>query len=281
MAQPKLDRKLQSKIEVSTRDFAGTVGVYVLDLKTQKFAAINPDTLFPTASMVKVPIMVGVFDAIEQGKLSYNQELIFKDSLKYDDGVVGSFKPGTKISLSELMFLMESISDNTASLWLQGLVSGTKINENMEKLGLKHLRVNSRTEGRQAIRNQYGWGVCTPKDMVLLFKYLYEGKVISAEASERILRTLSYQYWDGEGLSQLPPSIKFASKTGAVDRSRSETTLVYGKKSTYIYCIVTKLQKDTSYEKTNEGFKLIRLLSSVIYNHFESNYPFQKLFEKY
>ena len=44
--------------------FQGEVGVYVKHLKTGKEIAINADSLFPTASMIKVPILLTVFHRI-------------------------------------------------------------------------------------------------------------------------------------------------------------------------------------------------------------------------
>ncbi len=271
----KLDNKLSQKLNEAVLGFEGQIGVYVQNLKTGKFASLNADTLFPTASMIKVPIMVGVFDKIQKDELKYNQVMVYKDSLKYDDGIVSSFKDSTKITLSELVFLMESVSDNTASLWLQGIVGGKRINELMSSLGFAHLRVNSRTAGRELFRKTYGWGVCTPFEMAMLMKKIRQGQVVSLDASDRMIRTLGYQFWDEEGLSQLPENVKFAAKTGAVDRSRSETALVYAPHGEYVYCIVTKNQKDTSYESDNAGFEMIRKLTKVIWEHNEPKYRFK------
>ncbi len=273
----KFDKKLQEKLDKAVVGFEGQMGVYVQNLKTGKFAAIDADTLFPTASMIKVPIMVGVFDKIRTNELKYDQIMVYKDSLKYDDGIVSSFKDSTKITLSELVFLMESVSDNTASLWLQGIVGGVKINELMNTLGFSHLRVNSRTPGREVFRKTYGWGVCTPFEMAMLMMKIRQGQVISSAASDRMLRTLGYQFWDEEGLSQLPEKVKFASKTGAVDRSRSETAIVFAPHGEYVYCIVSKNQKDTTYEGNNAGFEMIRKLSKIIWQHYEPKSRFEKL----
>ncbi|HTY36531.1 MAG TPA: serine hydrolase, partial [Bacteroidota bacterium] len=90
-----VDAALQQKLESAVQGFKGNVGVYVRNLKTGQMAAVNQDTLFPTASMIKVSILCGIFDKIEKGELKYNQELLYRDSLKYDDGVTGSFRDST------------------------------------------------------------------------------------------------------------------------------------------------------------------------------------------
>ena len=67
--QEKPDANLQQKLEDVVRDFKGDVGIYAHNLKTGQTAAIHPDTLFPTASMIKVSILCGVFDKINRGEL--------------------------------------------------------------------------------------------------------------------------------------------------------------------------------------------------------------------
>jgi beta-lactamase class A len=195
--------------------------------------------------------------------------LTYRDSLKYDDGLVGSFRDSTKIPVSELIYLMESVSDNTASLWLQGLVKGQRINELMDSLGLGNTRVNSRTPGRSYFQKTYGWGQTTPKEMATLMKMLRKGEVFSKDASYRMYKTLGNQYWDGEGLSQIPENIKTAYKSGAVDRSKSEVMLVHAPHGDYVFCMITKNQTDTQWNKDNEGYRAARRISSTLWKYFE------------
>jgi beta-lactamase class A len=253
------------------KGFNGDVGMYVKNLKTGKTASFNADTIFPTASMVKVPITCGIFNKIEKGELSYQAQLIYKDSLLYaGEDILGSFKDGEKIWLSKVLLLMITTSDNTASLWSQSLAgTGTVINELMEQNGLKYTRVNSRTPGREQNRKQYGWGQTTPREMATLLTLIRDGKMISPAASERIYRNLIRIYFDKEALSEIPPYVQAASKSGAVDEARSEVVLVNAPHGDYVFCIATKNQKDTSWTHTNEGTTLIRKLSQTLWHYFE------------
>jgi beta-lactamase class A len=264
------DEALQRKLEQIMKGFRGTAGVYVRNLRTGQTAAVLPDTLFPTASMVKVSILCGVFDKIEKGELKYNQELLYRDSLKYDDGVTGSFRDSTKIVLAELVTLMATLSDNTASLWLQQLAGGgVTINAWLEKNGFHMIRVNSRTPGRQAIREIYGWGHATPREMAEIMAYIYQGHAVSPAASEQMFRVLSRQYWDGEGLSQIPPTVHVATKNGAVNASKSEAMVVNAPSGDYIYCVMTKNQLDERWEFDNEGGVLLRKIGRTLWEFFE------------
>ncbi|MBD2757586.1 serine hydrolase [Spirosoma validum] len=266
----KTDTALERKLQAALVGFHGDAGVYVYNLRTGKSVAINADTLFPTASTIKVPIQCGVFNKIHQGKLSYNQELIYKDSLHYDDGIVGSLRDGAKIPLSQVIMLMETVSDNTGSLWCQALAGGgSTINDWLETNGFHQTRVNSRTPGREAFRTQYGWGQTTPREMATLMIYLRQGHAVSAEASEEMYRNLGRQFWDENGLSQIPPDVKTACKTGAVNKARSEVTFVHAPHGEYAYCIMTKDQQDESWGRTNEGSTLLRTVSAILWSHFE------------
>ena len=269
-AQDKIDRKLNLKLQELVKGFRGDVGIYVQNLKTGTIAQINADTIFPTASMVKVPIMCGVFDKIEKGELKYDESLVYKDSLLYaGEDILGSFKDGEKIKLGKVQMLSITTSDNTASLWLQKLVGGENINKWLEANGFISTRVNSRTAGRQGDWRKYGWGQTTPREMAVLVKMIYQGTAINPAASERMYRNMVRIYWDGEALSQIPPYVQAASKQGAVDQSRSEVVLVNAPHGDYVFCIATKNQKDTSWEIDNEGYRMIRSLSKLLWNHFE------------
>ncbi|MEO8763739.1 MAG: serine hydrolase [Ginsengibacter sp.] len=264
----KTDKKLRSQIIELLKGFNGNAGVYVHDLKKNKIVAIHADSVFPTASMVKIPIVIGVMDKIDKGTLQYHQQLVYKDSLLYEGvDILGSFKSEEKIELSKVMMLMLTMSDNTASLWLQSLAgTGTRINELMDSLGMKVTRVNSRTPGREASRTQYGWGQTSPFEMASILEKIVKGAVINKEISARILRLLGRNYWDEVAISQIPSDVFVASKSGAVDASRSEVLFVNGKHCRYIFCICTNNNQDQSWDNdSNEAWKLTRALSKLLW----------------
>ena len=264
------DAALQAKLEALVKGFRGDAGVYVRHLPSGRTAAIHPDTLFPTASMIKVPILIGTFDAVERGALDYHQTLVYRDSLLYPGvDLLGSFRDRTEVDLSKVVMLMITTSDNTASLWLQGLVTGEAINAWLAAHGFAHTRVNSRTAGRRADWQRYGWGQTTPREMAELLVMIREGRAVSPAASEEMYRVLTRIYWNDEALSQLPPTVQAASKQGAVNASRSEVVLVNAPHGDYVFAVITKNQEDQSWEHGNEGFALIRAVSRLLWEHFE------------
>ncbi len=238
--------------------------------------AIHADQLFPTASLIKVPILVATFAAIEHGDIDYNDELIYDASREYPGhDVLASFRDGETITVSRLVHLMLSLSDNTASLWLQELAgTGMAINDWLESRGFQQTRVNSRTPGREAQYEEYGWGQTTPREMAELMVMIYDRRAVNESASEEMYRALSGTWFRGESVGAIPPTVQTASKQGAIDRSRSEVAIINAPSGPYVLCVITKNQADPGWDYDNAGFALLRDISRTIWNHFEPDWPY-------
>lgn len=267
----KVDNKLQKELENLTGNFKGTAGVYVYHLKTGKVAGVNVDTIFPTASIVKVPIIVGLFQKIQDGKLTLNDTLLYRDNRVYGgSGVMQFYKDSTVTDIRTLAALMITYSDNVTSIWSQELAGGgVEINTLMESMGFKDTRVNSRTPGREEIWKKYGWGQTTPREMATLLLKIRNREAISAAASDEIYRMMTNSFYTDYSLSQIPPYIQTAAKQGMVDRSRSELVMVNAPGGDYVFYIATKNNEDNSWDYENEAWELQRKISSHLWNYFE------------
>lgn len=265
------DTGLQTALEEMLGDFKGTAGIYVYHLRSGEEAAVNADTVFPTASIVKVPILVGLFDKIEQGELEYREPLMYRDSLKYGgSGLMQFFQDSSKTELSVLAALMIAYSDNTTSLWSQALAGGgARINEIMESYGFTHTRVNSRTPGREQLWETYGWGQTTPREMATLLVKIRRGEILSAAASDEMYRLMANVYYDDYALSGIPPYVQTASKQGMVNASRSELVMVNAPGGDYVFYLATKNNDDQRWEYDNESWALAREVSAFLWQYFE------------
>lgn len=275
-APPKPDAELQARLTTAVQGFHGDVGVYVRNLRTGQTAAIRADELFPTASMIKLPILLTTFQAMEDGRLGFLQKLLYTDSLAYsdEDDLLAHAKDSTSVELAKVAMLMITTSDNTAALWLQALAgTGDSINQWLSRHGFDSTRMNSRTPGRQDNWKQYGWGQTTPREMAELLVLVREQKAVSPAADQQMYRMLTRIYWNGEALSQIPPWVQAASKQGAVNRSRSEVVLVNAPAGDYVFCVITKNQQDESWEPSNEGYVLLRTISALLWAYFEPKTP--------
>lgn len=273
-SQLKTDKKLGNKLRALVDSFHGTAGIYVRNLKTGKEVAINADTIFPTASIVKVPILVGIFKKIEEGKYTYHQPMVYRDSAsRGGSGLMQYFKDSAKIDLNNVITLMITHSDNTAAVWCERLAGGgIEINKWLEENGFQSTRVNARTTGREINNKQFGWGQTTPTEMAELLIMIREGKAISPAASERMYRIMTHVFWDEYALSSIPPYVQSASKQGMVDASRSELVMVNAPHGDYVFYVATKNNTDKKWQPGNEAWELARKVSALLWNYYEPRY---------
>src|SRR6478752_4623114 len=121
----------------------GEVGLAVKHLKTGESYEYKADRPMPTASLIKLPVMITTFEAVDKGKLSLGQMI----ELKKADQVPGSgiltshFSPGAKISLRDAIRLMIVYSDNTATNLVLDKLGLPPTNECMERLDCPNTRI--------------------------------------------------------------------------------------------------------------------------------------------
>lgn len=265
------EKKLENELRILVDSFHGTAGIYVRNLKTGKEAAINADTIFPTASIVKLPILIGIFNKIQEGAFTYHQPMLYRDSMAHGgSGLMQYFKDSSKTDLSNVITLMITHSDNTAAIWCEKLAGGgITINEWLAEHGFQYTRLNSRTPDRKKNYDEYGWGQTTPREMADLLVMIREGKAVTPAASERMYRILTHVYWDDYALFQIPPYVQAASKQGMVDASRSEAVLVNAPHGDYVFYVATKNNIDQRWEPDNEAWQLARKVSALLWNYYE------------
>lgn len=271
---------LENDLTQLVQQFKGRAGIYVYHLEKNEEIAISADSVFTSASTVKIPIMLKIFDKIEKDELGYNQIVEYSGEPKYtyEDDLVNVAQVGSKFPISKLVFIMLALSDNTASLWLQDIAgTGTAINEWLDQNGFEQTRVNSRTPGREEARKKYGWGQTTPRELATIMQKIYERKLVSRAASEKMYRMLTRSFWDGEALSVIPPEVQTASKQGSVSQAKSEVVMVHSKGGTYVFCAMTDDQEITGYDYNNPGNVFLRQVSKRIYRHYNPDDAYEPL----
>jgi beta-lactamase class A len=272
--QYRTDQRLARQLRVLTDTFHGVAGVYVLNLRTGREAAINADTVFPTASIVKIPILAGIFDKIAQGAYTWHESLVYRDTLaRKGSGLMQFFKDSTPTDLQTAVTLMITHSDNSAAVWCEKLAGGgVTINTWLSGHGFQETRVNARTPGREHDRELYGWGQTTPREMARLVTMIRNQEAVNPAASQTMYRIMTHVFWDEYALSQIPPYVQAASKQGMVDDSRSEVVLVNAPHGDYVFYVATKNNKDQRWVPDNEAWVLARKVSALLWNYFEPRY---------
>ncbi|MFD1769939.1 serine hydrolase [Sphingobacterium suaedae] len=273
----KHDKKLEKILRDEIAGFGGDIGIYVEHVGKHRKVEIHADTVFPTASIVKIPILVGVFNKINQDQLHLNNSFRYDAKRVYGgSGLMQFYKDSAQTDLSTMISLMLTYSDNVTSIWCQELAGGgAVINQIMDDLGLVHTKVNSRTAGREAIWKKYGWGQTTPREIAQLMYYIRSGQVFSPRMSDKMYRYLKNQFYNERSLAQFPADIATASKTGSIDDARGEVVFVHAPSGDFFFSILTKGNKDQRWTSDNEAEVLTRKIANVLWNYFEPKRPFK------
>jgi beta-lactamase class A len=246
----------------------GIVGYAVHNVDTGERLSRRGDETFSTASLIKVPILVTVFDLVEQGKLSLDDQL----TLLSIDKVPGSgnlqfMHDGAMLSVRDAAWLMTVTSDNTATNLLLDRIVIRRVWEKMEKLGLPHTKVHSKVYLRMASvamdsSVKYGLGVTTPNEMTRLFALLAEGKAVSTKADSTMLDILAHNE-DFAGVQRYIDGLTVPHKTGATDQVRTECAL-FPLQSRVAACVLTKENADQRWLIDNEAQVTMANMGRVI-----------------
>jgi len=235
----------------------GVLGYAVLNVDTGERLARRGDETFSTASLIKVPILVTVFDLVEQGQLSLDDPLTL---LKIDKvpgaGNLQFMHDGATLSVRDAAWLMSVTSDNTATNLLLDRILIRRVWDKMEKLGLSHTKVHSKVFLRMASvamdsSVKYGLGVTTPNEMARLFALLAEGKAVSPKADSTMLDILAHNE-DYASMQRHIQGLTVPHKTGATDQVRTECAL-FPLQSRVAACVLTKENADQRWLIDNEA----------------------------
>jgi beta-lactamase class A len=235
----------------------GVLGYSIINLDTGERLSLRGDETFPTASLIKVPILVTLYDLAEQKQLSLDDPLtVLKIDQVPGSGVLQFMHPGMTLSVHDAAALMIILSDNTATNLLLDRIVIRRVWAKMEALGLQHTKVHSKTYLRISSvamdsSVKYGLGVSTPNEMAHLFELLAEGKAVSPVADSAMLDLLANNA-DQESMQRTINSVAVPHKTGATDSVRTECAL-FRLKSRVVACGFTKENQDIRWVVDNEA----------------------------
>ena len=132
----------QARIEAVFAPLGIEVGFSATHLPSGQRVAINPDRLFPTASVYKIAVMVEVYRQADEGRFRMTDRVEMPDAQKViGSGVLQRLQPGLAPTVRDLVMLMIIISDNTATHMLQEMVGSANITATMRRLGLANINV--------------------------------------------------------------------------------------------------------------------------------------------
>jgi beta-lactamase class A len=259
---------MRLRIESAIAGFPGTVSLFAQNLDTGETFGIGPDNPVRTASTIKLPVMAAIFSAVAQGKGTWDETLEMRAEDKVSgSGVIRELHAGSRLTLRDLVHMMIVVSDNTATNLLLDRFPPDSVNVEIAKIGLHHTRALRKVMGSdQTVPQEYrkfGLGVSTPRDMAELIAKLERGEVVSAEASREMLAILGRQQFK-DGIGRRLPGEWVASKSGSLDRMRSDVGLVRSAGGRVVLALTVDDMLRTDYSPGNAGNLLISELTGIL-----------------
>lgn len=276
VAPPASAADLEARISPLVKEHKGKVAVAVKNLKTGESFYLHADDAMPTASLIKLPIMVETYWQAKEEKVKLDTKL----TLKKDDKVPGSgiltshFSDGATFPLKDAVRLMIVFSDNTATNLVLDQIGIPSTNKRMAELGFKNTKINAKvfkgstTSIDPAATKKFGLGSTTARDMVELLALIDAGKVVSPEACKEMLGHLK-ACDDKEKMTRLlPASTVVAHKTGSVNSSKTDAGIIYLKSGPVALCVLTDENDDKRWVVDNAAQLLIAKIAKEVYDHF-------------
>jgi beta-lactamase class A len=235
----------------------GIVGYTVHNIDTGERLSRRGDETFPTASLIKVPVMVTVYDLVAKGRLSLDDPLTLLNIDKVGgSGVLFLLHNGLTLTVRDAVALMIATSDNTATNLLLDRILIRRVWEKMEALGLQHTKVHHKVSTFASSvapdsSEKYGLGVTTPNEMARLFELLARGQAVDAAADSAMLAMLDDNQ-DNNQMQRYVSGIRAPHKTGSVNASRTECAVFY-LQSRVVACALTKENTDPRWLVDNEA----------------------------
>ena len=273
-----LDQAIKAKIA----GFPGKVSLYAKNLDTGETYSLEGDQPVRTASTIKLPIMIECFAEASTSKHKLNELLVITAGEKVSgSGILQDLSDGTQLQLQDMILLMITLSDNTATNLILNLIGGNAVNARMADLGLKNTRVMRKIlgdgnklkptpsgitgEGAKPENKKWGIGRSSPQEMVTLLEKLYRGELISKQASAAMIEILKKQR-DHSGIGRDLKDTVIANKSGALDALRSDVGIVYTDKGPIAMAITVDGMPTPDWSPDNPGELLIARLSELLLN---------------
>jgi D-alanyl-D-alanine carboxypeptidase (penicillin-binding protein 5/6) len=257
----------------------GDVAVAVKHLTKGDSFTYKADEPMPTASLIKLAVMVEAYRQAAEGKIDLNSTVTFDEEDKTPgSGILSTqFSPGASFKLRDAIRLMIAYSDNSATNLVVEPIGLSATTEYMEKLGLSNTRLHAYVFRPQSSiaperSKKFGLGSTTANEMVRLVEMIQKKTIVTPEACDAMLDHL--RRCEDKRLSKLlPAGVKVAHKTGSVAVVRTDAGLIEAKSGPIAVCVLTNNNKDQRWTEENAGEVLTSKIARAVYDYFESSTP--------
>ena len=217
--------KLAADLRRISDAYSGTCTWAVTDLTTGDHIGHREDEVMPTASLIKAPVLVTLYQAVHEGKLGLDDRVRYGEEHRVlGSGVLSRMSFGVEMTVRDAATLMMIISDNSATNMCIDMVGLENVNAQMDRYGLRNTRLFLRLGDRSAGLDGRKMNVSTAADMCALFTMIGRHEAVSHEASEdmlRIMRRCDYRHelsrelpWNEMNLLADDPSQAWVAEKG-------------------------------------------------------------------
>ncbi len=259
----------------------GKVAIAVKNLETGESCYLNADEPMPTASLIKVAVLVEAYLQADEGKIKLTDPVTLHD----EDKVPGSgvltenFSDGATFPLRDAVRLMIAFSDNTATNLVLDKVGVAAVDKRMEAWGFPNTKINAKvfrgstTSVDPERTKRFGLGSTTAREMVGLFEELAAGDRLRPALKQAVLGHLKKNQDKDKFTSLLPPGTVVAHKDGAVDDARTDAGVIYTPGGAVAVCVLTADNEDQQWRPDNAGNVLCARVAKEVYDHFAAPAP--------
>lgn len=228
------------------QQFRGEAGIWVEDLGTGWSTGYQSKSSFPAASVVKIPILAACFSAAQEGRLRLGEKIALKGADKVlGSGLLKAQPNGSVWTVQQLMELMITQSDNTATNLLIQRLGFDALNRSFQQMGLAETRLSRKmmdfSKRKKGIENY-----TTARDIAVTLRKLYLRQMVSPEVSERCLDLLKRQTLNDRIPARLPPGTVVAHKTGLEKGICHDSGIVFTPAGDFLICVLTRSRNKTS-----------------------------------
>ncbi|GHH96757.1 serine hydrolase [Neobacillus kokaensis] len=204
----------------------------------------NSEEVFPSASVIKVPILIEGLRQAEAGEISLNQVLSIQDRVG-GSGVLQTLSDQVTLTVKDLLTLMITVSDNTATNMMIDLLGMDAINQSMKKLGLEKTVLKRKMMDFAAIQRGLN-NVTTASDLITCLKVITEGDCLSEKSQKLALEIMTYQQFHDKLSGAInTEKILVASKSGSLPGVENDCAIFkYQGKTAYAAVLMDQLEDE-------------------------------------
>jgi len=254
-----------------------TIAVALHDLETREEILIDADEAFHPASTIKVHVMMEVFRQANVGLFSLMDEISILNSFtsiadgsKFSLHVIDDAEQtlyariGEPESIAELTRLMIVRSSNLATNILLEKVGTKNTNDFIRALGIEGVSVIRGIEDNAAFRLGMN-NSASARGLTQTMQLIAEKKVVSEQASEKMIEILLGQEFNESIPARLPGSARVAHKTGWTGDVYHDTGIVYPEEGRKPYALSVMTRGFTE-DKETEAHACMAEISRMIYD---------------